>query len=281
MVRDDPTPGAAPRTQARWNARRRAVNREREPLPSRVQDTPLLPAAYADALDAGLDALQLALPPDARAAIDGHVRLLLAWTRAINLTAVRDPGAAATLHVVDSLTAVAPLRARGIDRVLDLGSGGGVPGIPLAIALPASDALLVEPIGKKGRFLATAVEAAGLAGTTRVAVTRAETLAADPRHRGRWPAITARAVSTLAELVELAFPLLAEGGVLVAWKRGDLGAELAGGERAMVGLGGGRIEIVDPGLGSLPGHRLVLVTRTGVVPDGYPRDPGARKRHPW
>jgi 16S rRNA (guanine527-N7)-methyltransferase len=207
--------------------------------------------------------------------------MLLAWTAAINLTAVRDPVAAATIHVLDSLTAVAPLRARGIERFLDLGSGGGLPGIPLAIALPARDALLVEPIGKKARFLATAIGATGLGGTTRVAATRAETLAADPHHRGQWPAVTARAVSSLADLVELAFPLLAEDGILVAWKRGDLTGEVVGAERAMTTLGGGRLEVLDPGLAALAGHRLVLATRTGSVPVGYPRDPAARKRRPW
>lgn len=241
----------------------------------------MLPAAYDDALTAGLADLGWALPADARTAIDGHIRLLLAWTAAINLTAVRDPAAAATVHVLDSLAAVATLRARGIERFLDLGSGGGLPGIPLAIALPARDALLVEPVGKKARFLATAIQATGLDRTTRVAATRAETLAADPHHRGRWPAVTARAVSSLAELVELAFPLLAEGGVLVSWKRGDLTAEVDGAERAMSALGGGRLEILDPGLAALSGHRLVLAARTGSVPVGYPRDPAARKRRPW
>lgn len=280
-MRDDRTPGAAPRTQARWNARRRALNREREPLPTHVQDTPPLTAAYDVALAAGLADLGWTLPAEARAAIDGHIRLLLAWTAAINLTAVRDPVAAATIHVLDSLSAVAALRARGIERFLDLGSGGGLPGIPLAIALPARDALLVEPIGKKARFLATAIAATGLAGTTRVAATRAETLAADPHHRGQWPAVTARAVSSLADLVELAFPLLAADGILVAWKRGDLTGELIGAERAMTTLGGGRLEIVDPALAALAGHRLVFAIRTGSVPAAYPRDPAVRKRRPW
>ena len=150
----------------------------------------------------------MALGADAAAAIDGHIRLLLAWTTAINLTAVRDPAAAATVHVLDSLAAVAPLRARAIEL-----PGPGLrrrpPGHPAGRALPASDALLVEPIGKKARFLATASRRSGWTGTTRVAATRAEALAADPRHRGRWPAVTARAVGGLAELVELAFPLLA------------------------------------------------------------------------
>ena len=77
---------------------------EREPLPTRVQDTPSLPAPYADALERGLAGLGLDLDDAARATIDGHVRLLLAWTTAINLTAIREPAAVATGHVVDSLS---------------------------------------------------------------------------------------------------------------------------------------------------------------------------------
>ena len=254
---------------------------EREPLPTHVDDTPTLPAEYTAAVDAGLSALGLRLEPAQRAAIDGHIRLLLSWTRAINLTAVREPVDAATIHVLDSLTAVPVLRERGIDRLLDIGSGGGLPGIPLAAALPAREALLAEPIGKKARFLATAVEATGLTGRVRVAATRAETLAADPHHRGRWPAVTARAVAGLADLVELAFPLLADGGVLVAWKRGDLAAELAAARRAIDALGGGVLATIDPVLPDRPDDCLVVVTRSGAVPAAYPRDPAARRRRPW
>ena len=106
-------------------------------------------------------------------------------------------------------------------RFLDLGSGGGYPGLPLALALPAERALLVDSIAKKAAFLEVAVAAAGVAGRVEIAAARAESLAADRRHRERWPAVTVRAVASLAELVELAFPLLAPGGVLVAWKRGS------------------------------------------------------------
>ena len=109
---------------------------EREPLPTAVQDTPTLPAAALQALDDGLVALDLALDATARAAIEGHLRLLLAWTSAINLTAIREPVAAVTGHVIDSLTGVAALAGRPRDRLLDLGSGGGYPGLPLAAALP-------------------------------------------------------------------------------------------------------------------------------------------------
>ena len=99
--------------------------------------------------------------------------------------------------MLDSLAAVPLLRSLGIDAFVDIGSGGGLPGVPLAIALPARRALLVESTGKKARFLETAVAAVaaiapagdGLASTgpISVAAVRAEALARDPAHRGTWP----------------------------------------------------------------------------------------------
>jgi 16S rRNA (guanine527-N7)-methyltransferase len=240
-----------------------------------------LPGAYADALDAGLDALGLVLDPGARSVIDGHMRLLLAWTRSINLTAIRDPAAAAIGHVVDSLTAVPILRDRGADGLLDLGSGGGLPGFPLAAAMPAVHALLVESVGKKAAFLRTAVTATGIDDRVQVGGARAEALATDPRHRGRWSVVTARAVAPLAELVELAFPLLAPGGSLVAWKRGESTEETRAAERAITALGGGDLERHPVDVAGLGGHVLVVATRTGVVPDAYPRATTLRKRRPW
>ena len=113
------------------------MERRREPLPLRVQDVPELPAAAVSALDDGLAVLGLGdLPPHARSAIEGHLRLLLAWTQAINLTAIREPVEAVRRLVLDSLTATPLLRERGIDAFVDIGSGGGYPGLPLAAVLP-------------------------------------------------------------------------------------------------------------------------------------------------
>jgi 16S rRNA (guanine527-N7)-methyltransferase len=280
-----PTPGAAPRRDGTHTYRRRAIPIEREPLPTRVSDTTALPPTYDAALDRGLDAIGLQLSPGGRLAIEGHLRLLLAWTGAINLTAIRDPEAAATAHVIDSLTGASVLRDLGADRFLDLGSGGGFPGIPLVAALDGTTARLVEPIGKKATFLATALVATGLDERIAVDHARIEALAADRRQRGSWPAITARAVASTADLVELAFPLLARGGALVAWKRGDLGIELAAARRAAHALGGGTIEVVPVrAAGALPalaGHALVVARPGGTVPTGYPRDPAVRRRRPW
>ena len=280
-MRDESTPGAAPRGRWHANLRRRAIKPEREPLPTRVQDLPSLPAAFAHALDRGLTGLGLELDAAAREAVDGHARLLLAWTHAINLTAIRDPAAVATAHVLDSLTAIPWFRATGAGRILDLGSGGGYPGLPLAAALPGAAVTLLEPIGKKAAFLRVVAEATGLGDRVTVVAGRAEGVAADPSLRGSWSVVTARAVASMADLVELAFPLLETGGALVAWKRGDLDAELATARRAMHALGGGTLQVEDVAVESLFDHRLVIATRTGRVPDEYPRDPAARRREPW
>ena len=259
------------------------MDRRREPLPTRVQDTAELSAAYDVALRRGLDDFGLSLLEPARAAIDGHVRLLLAWTKAINLTAIRDPADVALRHVVDSLTAVAWLRARGVDRVLDLARAGRLSGVPLAAALPALEVTLAEPIRRRARFLEVAAAAVGLAGRVPVVPARAEALAGDAATRGRWDVVTARAVASTADLVELAFPLLAPSGALLAWKRGDTGAELDAANRAVEALGGGSIEVMEVDVRGLPEHRLVVATRApaGRVPDAYPRDPAARRLSPW
>ena len=259
----------------------------REPLPAHADDLPPLPAPYAAALDDGLRALGLSLEPEARSAIDDHVRLLMAWNEAINLTAVRDPVQIARRHVLDSLAAVPLLRDLGARRLLDLGSGGGFPGLPLALVTPA-EALLVDSVGKKARFLEAVVVSLGLGGIVRVAADRAETLAVDPVHRERWPVVTARAVAALPDLVELAWPLLQVGGRLVAWKRRPIDAEISAAERALAGLEGAaprgpRFEALalPDAIPGLEDHVLVVAGKERPAAARFPRSPAQRKRHPW
>lgn len=258
--------------------------RDRAPLPADPSLCPSLAPATAARFDAGCAALGLGdLPIGARDAILGHLRLLLAWTAAVNLTAIRDPDAAVTGHLLDSLAAVPLLREAGVRRFLDLGSGGGYPGLPLALVLPAQAALLVDSIAKKAAFLRVAVAAAGVGEQVAVAAVRAEALAADRRHREWWPAVTVRAVAPLAELVELAFPLLAPGGLLLAWKRAGLDDEVTRARVAITALGGGLVEIL-PSPAPLPGledHVLVAIRKEERTGWEWPRSPAERKRRPW
>ncbi len=99
---------------------------------------------------------------------------------------------------------------------------------------------------------------------------------------GGWDVVTARAIGSLADLLELSLPVLAIGGRLVAWKRGDLAAELEAGGRAAVALGGAPplVRPVAERVG-LDGHQLIVVRKDRRTPAGYPRDPAARRRRPW
>jgi 16S rRNA (guanine527-N7)-methyltransferase len=244
---------------------------------------PALPSEYDATLAAGLRALGEPLDEPARAAIADHVRLLIAWTEAINLTAIREPVAVAREHVLDSLSALPILRARHAPDLLDLGSGGGFPGLPLAIAMPRARTVLVESVGKKATFLGTVIDALGLRPRVAVAATRAETLAADPHHRDRWSTVTVRAVGALVELVELGLPLLAPGGIVVAWKRraGDgsaLVAEIVAAEPLIGTLGGGPVWIEPVAIPGLEDHVLAVIEKVGPTPAGYPRDPATRRR---
>jgi 16S rRNA (guanine527-N7)-methyltransferase len=256
----------------------------RPALPTDPSSLPPLPAAYHEALIAGLAALDVELKPDARQAIDGHVALLLAWNEAINLTSITDPGLVALRHVVDSLTAVPAIRGwYGDDdvRILDIGSGGGFPGMSLAAAIVHAQVTLLDSVAKKARFLETAARAIGLDDRVEVRAERAESLAAGPgAGGGAWDVVTARAVAPLADLVELALPLLREGGRLIAWKRDDP-AELAAGARAAAALGGAPPAVEAVPVNGLEGHVLVTVRKVRPTPAGYPRDPATRRRRPW
>ena len=256
----------------------------RAPLPSHVEGLAVLPNGARATVDRGLAALGLTdLGADRRQALEDHLRLLLAWNAAINLTAIRDPDAAVRLHILDSLSAIPLLRSRGIESFIDLGSGGGFPGLPIAVVLPAHRALLVDSVAKKARFVRTAAAALGL-DQVEVVPDRIERLAGDAGHRERWPAVLVRAVAALPELIELALPLLAPGGMLVAWKRLPIEQELTAAQPAAAALGGGPPTVVradETGLIGLIGHVLVAIEKIQPSPPCYPRDPADRRRRPW
>jgi 16S rRNA (guanine527-N7)-methyltransferase len=279
---------------------------DRAPLPVDADGLPELGPAYRTIVLEGCAELGIELSAGQLSAIDAHARLLLAWNAHINLTALRTEEQVARLHVLDSLSAVAILRgatggaagankrggvrasARSHPSVLDLGSGGGYPGIPIGVALPASRVALVDSVGKKARFLDVAASAsvARLDAAERPHMAglraRAEELAADPDHREAWDVVTARAVGSLAEVVELSLPLLRIRGRLIAWKRddgtGSLKAELDEASQLIRAAGGGRPSIHTVHASGLEGHRLVEIGKIERTPGRFPRPPAERRR---
>jgi 16S rRNA (guanine527-N7)-methyltransferase len=258
-------------------------------------------AAFDEALDAVLAELGLldteAASTAARATFEAHARLLREWNAAINLTAVREPAQVARRHAGDSLSAVATIGGliRAGASLLDIGSGGGYPGLPLAAVLPLSRVGLLDSVAKKARFLeaAGAAVAAILAADPERSVgkrvpvieaiaERAEDLAQEAEHREAWDVVTARAVGSLAEVLELGLPLTRLGGAVVAWKRESeedgLHAELRDAGSIIRAAGGGRPRTVEIEGPSLAGHRLVVVPKERTTPLAYPRPAGVRRR---
>ena len=166
-------------------------------------------AALRPELEAGLGAL--ALDPALATPLLDYVALLALWNSTYNLTAVRDPREMLAKHLLDSL-AMQPF-VRGLGTLADLGTGPGLPGIPLAIATPSLHVTLVESNGKKARFLREAVRTLKL-DNARVAESRAEALD-EPQ---TYDALTARALDVLAGIIEVGGHLLKPGGTLLAMK---------------------------------------------------------------
>ncbi|MCS6766112.1 MAG: 16S rRNA (guanine(527)-N(7))-methyltransferase RsmG [Candidatus Protistobacter heckmanni] len=201
--------------------------------PALVTDPAADPAA---ALAEGLERIGLALSAQQQTRLLDYLRLLQKWNKVYNLTAVREPGQMLVRHVLDSLAALPPVRARmaGLQQTLaglrggrrpsvaDVGTGGGLPGIPWAIACPEWNLTLIDTVQKKTAFLIQVKAALQLENVT-VHAGRVESLqvAGDG-----YDMVTSRAFAELADMVALAGHLLAAGGVMAALKAREPQAEI-------------------------------------------------------
>jgi 16S rRNA (guanine527-N7)-methyltransferase len=174
--------------------------------------------SLAAGLDAGLDALALDLSTAQRQALLDYLALLQKWNQVYNLTAVRDPQAMLSHHLLDCLAVVAPLRAQlaslawpGPIRLLDVGSGAGLPGLVLAICLPQLQVDCVDTVAKKSSFIQQAALTLGLA-NLRGLHARVENLSA------AYQVVSARAFSSLSEWVAGSDKALLPGGFWMAMK---------------------------------------------------------------
>jgi 16S rRNA (guanine527-N7)-methyltransferase len=243
--------------------------------------------AWADARASRLELERLLtlhpldLPRDFADGAERFVALLLDTNRTLNLTRVTAPEPVARLHLLDALSALPLLDALPDDgrAVLDLGSGGGVPGLVLALARPQRRWVLVDSVRKKADALRTFVASLALA-NVEVVDERAEVLGRDPAHREAYGAVTARACAALPVLAEYALPLIVMGGTLVAWKGSLAPDELRDGEAAAAMCGGGAASVRPSGFAELGDHRFVVVSKVKTTPDRYPRRPGQPSKAP-
>ena len=205
--------------------------------------------------------------------LDQYLTLLYAANERMNLTGVRDREAAWMRHIFDSLTLLPILQQAEARTVVDVGSGGGLPGLVLAAVLPAVEFTLVESVGKKARFLDEAATALGCS-NVRVRQVRAETLGAKEL-RECVDVVVSRAVARLPILLELCLPLVRTGGLFVAIKGEQAAAEVAASVHALGELRGVIVDQVRTPTGT-----LVVVEKTGKTPKRYPRTAGEPERSP-
>lgn len=218
---------------------------------------------------------RLELPEGALEMLERYVSRLLAVNRQMNLTAVRDAEGVWIRHVFDSLALLPHLHGDLNQRALDLGSGGGLPGIPLAVMRPDMGWTLVDSVAKKARFLEETAAELGLK-NVRVDTRRAEALGRDTDFREGFNVVTARAVARLPTLLELTVPLLRVKGRLYAMKGQQASEELRESRRAMERLSVElRLEENTP-----EGGRLLVFKKLKETAKGYPRAIGIPNKEP-
>jgi len=241
----------------------------------RAAQVPHAMAALAHA--AGLE-----ISPEQAGQFDAYRGLLLDWNARTNLTAITDPDEVDRRLFLDSMLLLPALDAALLlmpaspNRLIDVGSGAGFPGLPIKIMRPDLDITLIEATGKKVAFLNACIAELGLGQITTIHG-RAEELARDPAYREQFDVVTARAVASLPALLELGMPFLHLGGRGLFPKGLDIAMELSAAEAAAPLVGG---QIVASRV--LPGSQttLVAVAKVGSTPKKYPRRAGIPAREP-
>jgi 16S rRNA (guanine527-N7)-methyltransferase len=217
------------------------------------------------------------IPPAAEPALDQLLRMLAEPQAPISASTV---DRARDVHIADSLSGLELEPISSAQRIADMGSGAGLPGLVLAAALPEARVDLVESVSRKCDFLRDAVDRMGVANAS-VICERSEDWAAGGG-REAYDVVTVRAVGRLATLAELASPLLRDGGVLAAWKGERSAEEEAEAVRAADRLAMETIEIrsVRPYPASRDRH-IHLLRKNGPTPNGLPRRPGMAAKRPF
>ena len=231
----------------------------------------------------GAKQLGLALTSKQVEQFEVYYEELVKWNKKVNLTAITDYEEVQLKHFLDSLTVTLVLEderwTQRDFRLLDVGAGAGVPGVPLKILLPGVRLVLMDSIAKKTAFLHHLVACLGLDGVE-VLTGRAENIAHQIDYRERFDLVVSRAVGELSAVIELSLPFCREGGLFVAPKKGEVKEEIDEAMKAIAILGGRLREVKEVDLEGLEQRLLVAIDKVSPTPPPYPRRPGVPAKRP-
>jgi 16S rRNA (guanine527-N7)-methyltransferase len=227
-----------------------------------------------------LSLLGIQLSQSQREAFRIFERELLLWNSQINLTAIHDPEQIQVKHFLDSLTCLLVMGESPPEKVVDIGTGAGFPGIPLKILIPSMQLTLVESVAKKTKFCQHLVDQLGLDLVT-IVQKRAELLGQDIRHREHYRWAIARSVAVLPVLAEYLLPLVHVGGTMISMKGEGAPAEAHDAEHAIGVLGGHFRRLIPLTLPGVSEERyLVVIDKIAPTPDNFPRRVGIPRKRP-
>jgi 16S rRNA (guanine527-N7)-methyltransferase len=228
-----------------------------------------------------LKRLEIELDDARLAKLARYLELLLEVNEQFNLTAIRERDAAWRRHIIDSLTVLSGLEGmHGGTTLIDVGSGGGLPGVPIAIARPDVKVTLLEATGKKANFLQRCIDELPLP-NARVVNDRAENAGQDKAHRQAYDAVVCRAIGPMREILEYTLPLLCVGGLLLAMKGPKAEQELSEAADALDVLGAGDLKVFEAyPEGSEQNTVIVSIIKERPTPREYPRKPGVPRQTP-
>jgi 16S rRNA (guanine527-N7)-methyltransferase len=205
------------------------------------------------------------------------------WNLRVNLTAITSYEDVQIKHFLDSLTvtlAFKYLKNNPPERVIDIGTGAGMPGIPLKIIFPSIKLTLVESIAKKTAFLQYMIDQLEFK-DIEVVTARAEDIGRKEKYREQFDLVTGRAVAALPTLLELTLPFCKSGGIFVAQKQARAKPEIDRATKAIRTLGGRVLEVIDITLPEFTDKRcLIILDKITATPNEYPRRPGIPAKDP-
>lgn len=235
-----------------------------------------------DKLIEGATTIGLKLTPRQLGQFHLYYQELIKWNERTNLTKIVDYNEVQIRHFVDSLTVTLALEETPLNnlKVIDIGTGAGLPGLPLKIVFSEIRLVLVESVAKKTAFLKHLVKQLGL-DEVEIVTGRAEELAHQSQYREQFNLVLSRAVAKLPTLAELTLPFCGLNGLVILHKKGKIRQEIDRATKAIDTLGGNLRQVRSIDLAGLSDQRyLVIIHKIHPTPQNYPRRPGVPGRRP-